>query len=230
MKSTKRTPENISEAIRMEQAGDSRRVIAEKFGISQTTVRQWIDPAYYRAQVAATLLRQKTNPPKQKRWCDLTQEQRDIRNAWQRKHYASSPEFRARMNQYGALYRSRPQGAMASRVRRATLGYAGRCSPIWLPFMRSVTGLTQQQFTIRFQGEGDFDHIIPLIAFDLCDPQQLVRACYIGNIHLIPRAINQSKGDTGRDYDVMSLPWIETDLALMLADTMISRVLVKLNR
>lgn len=214
----------------MELAGLSRRVIAERFGISQTTVRQWIDPAYYKAQIEATLLRQKLNQPKQPRWCDLTQEQRDRRNEWQRKYYASKPEFRAKMAAFGALYRSRPQGAVAARVRHATLGYAGRACATYLPFMRAVTGLTQQEFTIRFQGEGTFDHITPLIAFDLCDPHQLVRACHIGNLQLISKIDNCSKGDAGRDIDVMTLPWIGTDEALVQADTMISRILRRLNK
>ena len=91
-------------------------------------------------------------------------------------------------------------------------------------FMAAVSGLSKDEFQKKFhRPEGHvFDHIIPVCAFNLLDPEHLVRCCYWQNIRIVPHEVNQEKGEKHSCADVMSLPWVGTPDALAAAKRFIS--------
>ncbi len=234
----KRTAENVALACKMRDWDKkTHREIAEYFGISQSTVRQWTDPEYYARAKWEQTERQKANPEKFNAQCrerrkHFTRERLDKDCERQRKRYAANPKIREQLRQLATKHRNTAQGRISMKIRLATLGHANRFPKIFGPFMQAVTGQTREEFTKRFQDkEGEFDHIIPLCAFDLTNPEHLVRACWKGNVRVIEPRKNQMKGrKVPEGLDIMSLPWVGTQDALVQAQTFISRQLAALEK
>lgn len=149
-------------------------------------------------------------------WHTLTRVQKDEANRKNRLRYAQSETYRHKFRLYARNYRKSEQGRIAARIRNAIYSYRGRWKLYGKPvklhwdFMRHVTGLTQEQFQERFGKAQQVDHIVPLIRFDLTNPEHVVRACWIGNLQATTRLKNQKKGDMAPDgLDIMQLPWAE---------------------
>lgn len=91
--------------------------------------------------------------------------------------------------------------------------------------MDSVSGLSKTEFQKKFARVGDavFDHVVPMDAFDFTKPEHVVRACFWKNLRVITRKENQDKGAVHDCADVMSLPWTETEAAMVAARRFITR-------
>ena len=232
----KKTPERIEQAKALYSEGKTHAEIASVFGISQTTVRQWIDPEYYATHTRRALDWQKRNSElintrQSIRARTASPEQRQKRNEQQRLRYTQSPTYRATLRRLQDKYGLTAQGTLARTVRQLSHGHADRHSPIHTAFMTAATGMARTEYTERFKGDGVFDHIIPLCAFDLTNPDHLLRALHPTNLRLVPAAVNMEKGKKiPADLDIMALPWIRTEDALTQAQTFISMRLAKLER
>lgn len=92
-------------------------------------------------------------------------------------------------------------------------------------FMGKVIGKERYEFLGMYQPEWgkEFDHIIPLSAFDLTNPEHLLRACHHTNIRYISASENRSKqAKVLPGTDIMALPRVAGDDALMAARIFIS--------
>lgn len=232
----KKNPLAVAQAKAMYSEGKTHKEIEERFQISQSTVRQWIDPDYYRWHKERIIQWQKSNKDivnghAKERRKKFTQEYRDKQAEKQRERYVSDPIWRENLKRLAAKNRRTEQGYMASVVRRLALGHSDRHSPIHTSFMVAATGMSRDEFTKSFGGEGHFDHIIPIKAFDLTDPFHLVRCLHPSNLRLVTPRENMLKGPKyDPNTDILSLPWVGTEDAIVQAETFISRMLLRLER
>jgi transposase len=231
-----RTAENIEKAKAMDAQGMSRRAIGEVFGVTEGAIRCWLDPEQYAAKKARIAQWQRDNPDKlsayqKERRKHFTREQLDRECAYQRRRYRDIPAVRERLRGLAAQYRRTAQGRLALKVRLMVLGYSNRFPLLFGPLMAAITGLTREQFAARLAGEGEIDHIVPVCAFDLTDPEHLVRCNHPSNIRLVSSQTNQRKGGkVPAGLDVMTLPWSGNPDALAQAESFISRQLARLDR
>lgn len=230
-----KTPERVAKALEMRATGLTRQAIADELGISEATCRQWTDPARYETRKRQAIAWTKANACKvNQRMAErrklFTQEQRDTQAARQRARYASDPRVRARLRKLAAKYRQTAQGRLGSKARLMVLAFADRMSAMFTPLMQAITGLTREQFTERFSEQGHFDHITPVCAFDLTNPEHLVRCNFVTNLRIVSPRTNGLKGSKGRDIDVMTLPWSQNPDALIQAQAFISRQLAYLDK
>lgn len=117
-------------------------------------------------------------------------------------------------------YHGSRQRQLYLRIRVSLCQYAGGNTSGNKGFMRAITGLTIEQFREKFKRVDGmtFDHVVPCSAFDLTKPEHVVRACYWENIKLLPKSENERKSDSVPvGLDIMSLPWVGTNEALLAA-------------
>jgi hypothetical protein len=96
--------------------------------------------------------------------------------------------------------------------------------------MEAITGMSREEYTNLFSASGESDHVVPLCAFDLTNPEHVVRAAYHTNVRIIPVRNNQIKGKAiPEGLDIMSLPWSKNPAAIDLAQAFIARQLARLN-
>jgi len=197
--------------------------IAKEFGVHRNTVAYWIDPGKLAKLKADAKAWRKANP-----YQTRSEAYKERQNAYQRQRYATNPKVRERLNELATKYRGQAQFRIAHAIRLATLGFADRHSPTYKSLMESATGMTRQQFTAQFNWPGTFDHKVPLVAFDLTDPVQLLKAIHPSNVRLVAAKENQSKGDSGRNVDLATLPFIDSPEARSEAAAFIGRQLSRL--
>lgn len=232
----KKNPLAVAQATAMYSEGKTHREIAQHFGISQTTVRQWIDPEYFREHKDRIIRWQKehkdlVNAYSKERRKGFTQEQRDRHAAKQRQRYINDPKWRENLRRLAIKHRRTEQGYLAGKVRRMTIGHSDRHCPTHQKAMTAITGLTREEFAKRFGGDGHFDHIIPIKAFDLTDPFHLVRCLHPSNLRIVSPRENMLKGPKyDQSIDILSLPWVGTEDAIVQAETFISSQLLRLER
>lgn len=231
-----RSPDSVARARDLYLSGMTHREISAQFGISQTTVRQWIDDGYYREHKALAARWQIDHPDQVKSILSRHRAgwpawKREMYNAVQRRRYSDIPGVRENHRRLAKKYRETAQGYISQKIRVIALGHADKGGPLFSDFAAAVTGLSRADFSDRFGGEGEFDHVIPLIAFDLTNPDHLVRAMHPSNIRVIPRRENQRKGGrVAGAPDILSLPWVNCPDALVRAEAFIARCLSTLER
>lgn len=232
----KRTEENVKRARAMVAEGCALADVAREFGISWTTARMWTDPEYYREHTEKALRWQKDKAPRVNELAKLrrnvmTDEQRDKLAAYTRRRYANNPKVKATLKRLRDKYALTAQFCIGLRMRHMVLGYSGRFNPLFVSLMRAITGLTKDEFTKHFMGEGVFDHIVPLAAFDLTNPEHVVRANHPSNLRLVPAKVNHRKhAKWDKRLDLMTLQWSENPDAIVQAQAFVSRQLANVAR
>lgn len=233
----KKIRDEIKEAaLLFVQDGGTRKQACEKFGVSEATLRYWLDPEQRRAHIESSALWCKNHPDKMAEYCrkyrdNMTDEQRSAYAERQRFRYATEPAFREKFRVLAQRYRLDAQYVIAMKLRQAVLGWSGRHPVLFGPMMRAITGMRQEEFTERFRGDGEFDHIVPLSAFDLTNPYHVVRANHPSNLQLLPPHLNQRKHDAiPAGLDILSLKWSRRPDAAVQAASFISRQLANLSR
>lgn len=233
-----RSESNILEAKSLYSLGLSRREIGLKFGVGESTIRQWMmTPEEYAEYKRSAVQWQRDNKDvvnerQRIKSQNRTRAEKDKANKYARHRYATNPRMKAKMRELMAKHRNTAQGKMRNTVRIAALSYADRLTQSYFWFMDHVAGISQREFAERFAYvEGtEFDHIVPVCAFDLTNPEHLVRCCYYKNLQLLPKKQNQYKARSGRNVDVMQLPWSGTPQALAVATRLITKRLATLDR
>lgn len=209
--------------------------VSRAFGISWNTARQWTQPGFYEAQKQRNSKWQRENAGRvgelaKARRLVMTDAQRDRAAAYMRRRYAEVPAVKAKLNELAAKYRLTAKDILGQKLRLAILGWSGRLAPMFGPLMFSVTGCTREQFTKHFDGEGVFDHIVPLAAFDLTNPEHIVRCNHPSNLRLVSAKVNNRKHAKHDCRDVMTLQWSGNPDAIVQAQAFISRQLSNLAR
>jgi transposase len=237
---SKRTPESIDLAKSMYAQGQSHKSISEHFGISQSTVRLWIDDEYRQQRLDAAIQRQRNFTPEQRakmnayqaqRLRNRSREEKDKACERQRRRYIRDDRYKETLRRLMHKHQRTAQGRLSFKLRLAHLGHTNRFPSVYRPMMEAITGLTREQYTALFQSDGQSDHIIPLCAFDLTNPHHLVRAAHQSNLQILPVRSNQIKGKSiPPNLDIMSMRWSNNQLALDLAITFISSQLAKLDK
>lgn len=236
MKRIVKSPDRVKFAQQLKSEGYSNQFIADQIGVVECTIRNWLDPEKYEEHKQRAMRWQVQNLDlcyfriKEKRKL-MTQEDRDRQCAKQRQRYASNPNFRSAMRRLSGRYRNTAQGYLSSKIRSATLGWSDRYPAIHKNLMNAVVGMSRDEFTKKLEGNGWIDHVVPLCAFDLSNPQHLVRCMYHSNIRLTSARENMLKGPKiPEGLDIMSLPWVGTEDAIVQATTFISSKLKKIRR
>lgn len=235
---SKRTDEKINRVKELREQGKTLMEIGFEFGVGESTVRLWLmSPEEYAKKKSEAVAWQRENKSlvnqrQREKVVNRSREQKDKVNTYARLRYAMSPKMRDLMRAASKRNRRTAQGAIAQRIRIANLSYADRMAPCHMAFMEAVTGLSKKNYTRRFGYEPgtEFDHIVPICAFDLTNPEHVVRCCYWKNLRVVPVKENQYKSDNGREIDVITLPWVGTKEALAAANLFITKVLKKLDR
>lgn len=230
MKRVIRSPENITLAIDLQAQGVSLAGIGDRFGVSESTIRLWVDPdKYVRHQARAVQWQQfhkdVVNSRQRKRNAKMDRAEKDAVNAYQKHRYATNPAVKATFNRLARKYRLTAQGCIGHKIRLATLSYSNRIHSVYRALSAVVTGLTMEEFTQKLIGEGHLDHIVPVCSFELTRPEHVVRVMHHTNIQLLTPQENMRKRYSGRLDDVMHLPWVGTQTALDTAQAFISRCL-----
>lgn len=231
----KRTVENVAAARLMVEQGARVCDVMRSFGISWTAARSWVEPDYYAQHVGRAAKWQRDNAARVNELARLRrplmiEAQRDRAAAYNRRRYVENPAMKAKLNELATKYRLTAQYSLGQRIRIAVLGWSGRTAPIFRSMMQAITGCTREDFTRHFDGEGVFDHIVPLAAFDLTNPEQLVRANHPSNLRLVTAKVNNRKHAKHDCADVMSLQWSNNPDAIVQAQSFISRQLANLAR
>lgn len=132
---------------------------------------------------------------------------------------------------YKVKYRNSPKHRIARKVSRALrhsffYTYENKHGAN-RPFVRSATGLTNEGLKGFFREQDGFsiDHIIPLCAFDITDPIQLLKANHISNLRYVPLSENCTKGQAIPEFNIETLPWNNTPEAIARATLFIQPVL-----
>lgn len=225
----------IEKAKAMRAEGKSLNEIGRVIGRNESTIRVWLDPVKYAAHKAKAIRWQaehkdRVNELQRKRNREITDEGRARRAAYARRQYATKPEVRERLRMHAAKRRRTGQGYIEGKVRQITLGHADRMAPTFTGLMEAATGMSRDQFSALMAGEGNIDHIVPIVAFHLIDPTHLLRCLHPSNVRVISREENQRKGDSGREVDIEALPWINTPDSMARAEIFILRCLNRCGR
>lgn len=144
----------------------------------------------------------------QRKWARMTPEQKILRNEHRRALYRGRLEhFRNVNRQASWRIRRSDHGRLTTKINSWTNGHAGRRKryPRNHPFMVAVTGLTTEEFSRRFPRPGVIDHIVTMRAFDLTNPEHLIRCMHISNLRLLPQKRTHLKSDEYHP-DIMGLP------------------------
>lgn len=233
---SKRSPENIARARQLKSDGWSNYAIGIEFGVGESSIRQWfLSEEQYAAckkKAVGWLQRNRdlVNLRGRERAKKRTRKEKDALNLKQQQRYQNDPRVKARLQELAKKYLSQPQGYLAQKVRIANLSYSNRHSPVHHKFMKAVTGMTNMEYSNWFAGDGHMDHIVPLCSFDLTNPQHVVRAMHPSNMQILTRKQNEMKGQKGRLEDVMGLPWVGTESALVEAQVFIGKCMARLHR
>lgn len=219
-------------------SGMSNLAASKVLGVSDITLACWLDDGMrqkHQEQAARwqNQNKERVNELAKKRRKLMTQEQRDKHAHYNRKRYQNNPKFREALKRYAMKARLNPDGQVRIRekIRRAVLGWSGRHCVVFGGFMKSVTGMSREEFSKKFSGDGTFDHIIPLRAFDLTNPEHVVRACHPSNIQLLPAKENTRKhAKCPEGLDVMALPWVGTEEALLQTKAFLARQFSRLEK
>ena len=219
----------------MIEQGRSIADVSRHFIISHSTARQWVQPERYEAWKKRNLQWQKDNAlivnerARQRRPL-MTDTQRNRLAAYMRRRYRTNPAVKAKLNELAAKYRLTAQYSIGQKLRLGVLGWSSRLAQMFAPLMLSITGRTREEFTKDFMGEGVFDHIVPCAAFDLTNPEHVVRCNHPSNLRLVPAKVNNRKHAKHDCQDVMALQWSGNPDAIVQAQSFISRQLANLAR
>jgi transposase len=233
MKRVVKTPDKVRLAEALKREGNSNQFIADRFGVAECTIRNWLDPVKYEEHKTRALRWQGQNMDlclfriKERRKL-MTQADRDRLSAKQRVRYATNPKFRSSLRKLTQRYRGTAQRYLASRVRSATLGWSDRYPKVHEGLMKAVVGMSLEDFSKKLERDGHIDYVVPICAFDLTNPHHLVRCLYHSNVRLMSDQENGSRTEEG--LDIMSLPWVKTEDAIIQATTFISKQLKSLRR
>lgn len=209
--------------------------VAGQFGISWSTAKQWVNPERYERHKAMASKWQRDNAARvnelaRARRPLMTDERRAQAAAYARRRYREVPAVKAKLQELAAKYRLTAQYSLGVRLRAAVLGWSGRLAQLHAPMMAAITGLSREAFTKHFDGDGVFDHIIPLAAFDLTNADHVVRANHPSNLRIVTAQVNNQKHAKHDCQDVMALQWSGNPDALVQAASFISRQLANLAR
>lgn len=125
-----------------------------------------------------------------------------------------------------ARWKSNPNFRLRSKLRKAIKNYfrhGEKSGGIW--FMELACGRERYDMvgSIEPRWGHEFDHVIPLIAFDLTKPEHLLRAAHHTNIAYIPRTQNLKKNrKIPAGLNIELLPYVNTPEAISAAEKYIS--------
>lgn len=209
--------------------------VSRHFTISHSTARQWLQPERYAAWKARNSEYQRTHAARVNELAKLrrplmTDKERNRRAALMRRRYREVPGVKSKLKELRDKYALTAQFCIALRMRHMVLGWSNRFACIHASLMQAITSCTREQFTKHFEGDGVFDHIVPLAAFDLTNPEHVIRANHPSNLRLVPAKVNNRKHAKHDCLDVMALQWSGNPDAIVQAQAFISRQLSNLAR
>lgn len=158
------------------------------FHWTDKTVREWLKPVKHTEERA----RQEREAS---RVCKVAWRATGAGNAYQAKRYANDPQFamglKVRVRLHEALKRYRGVTGRAATKPAKTFDLIGCSVPA---FAAHIEAQFADGMTWENQGEWEFDHIVPLSAFDLSDPDQVRQAMHFSNHQPLWRGDNRAKG------------------------------------